>query len=154
MAFRAMLAREVGMRGFRDFLLQTNALALAVGVIIGGAVGKVVSSLVADILMPPLGLLLGKVDFGSLFITLGSGSYATLDEAKKAGAPTLNYGIFLNSIVDFVIVAFCVYMIGKFAMKLTPPPAPGPAMAMKDCPQCAEKIPAVAKKCKFCTSQV
>ena len=136
------------MKGFKDFLLSTNALALAVGVIIGGAVGKVVGSLVKDILMPPLGLILGKVDFSNLFINLG-GDYATLAEAQKAGAPTLNLGLFLNSIVDFVIIAFCVYMIAKVAMK--PAPAlPGPAM--KDCPQCAEKVLASAKKCRYCTS--
>jgi len=136
------------MKGFKDFLLSTNALALAVGVIIGGAVGKVVGSLVKDILMPPLGLILGKVDFSNLFINLG-GDYATLAEAQKAGAPTLNLGLFLNSIVDFVIIAFCVYMIAKVAMKPAPAP-PGPAM--KDCPMCAENVLASAKKCRYCTS--
>ncbi len=137
------------MKGFKDFLLSTNALALAIGVIIGGAVGKVVSSLVKDILMPPLGLVLGKVDFSSIFFNLGSVHYDTLAEAQKAGAPTLNLGLFLNSVVDFVIIAFCVYMIAKVAMK--PSPAP-PAPAMKDCPQCAEKVLASAKKCRYCTS--
>ena len=137
------------MKGFKEFLLQTNALALAVGVIIGGAVGKVVGSLVKDILMPPLGLILGKVDFSNLFINLGAMKYATLAEAQAAGAPTLNLGLFLNSVVDFVIIAFCVYMIAKVAMKPTPAP-PGPAM--KDCPQCAEKVLASAKKCRYCTS--
>lgn len=140
------------MQGFKEFLLRTNALALAVGVIIGGAVGKVVGSLVSDVLMPPIGLLLGKVDFGSLFLNLGSTAYASLEEAKKAGAPTLNYGAFLNTIVDFVCIAFCVYMISKFAMKPAAPPPPGPAM--KDCPQCAEPILSVAKKCRYCTSSV
>ena len=137
------------MKGFKEFLLQTNALALAIGVIIGGVVGKVVGSLVKDILMPPLGLILGKVDFSNLFINLGAASYATLAEAQAAGAPTLNLGLFLNSVVDFVIIAFCVYMIAKIAMKPAPAP-PGPAM--KDCPQCAEKVLASAKKCRYCTS--
>ena len=135
----------------KNFLLKTNALALAVGVIIGGAVGKVVSSLVNDILMPPIGLILGKVDFSNLFINLGPMSYATLDEAKKAGAPTLNVGLFVNAIIDFVIIAFCVFMITKLAMKPEPAP-PGPAM--KDCPQCGESILAAAKRCKHCTSAV
>ncbi|HEU4403415.1 MAG TPA: large conductance mechanosensitive channel protein MscL [Candidatus Polarisedimenticolia bacterium] len=139
------------MRGFKEFLLKTNALALAVGVIIGGAVGKVVASLVGDILMPPLGLLLGRVDFSSLFLNLGSTSYATLDEARKAGAPTLNYGAFLSTVVDFVIVAFCIYMITKVAMKPAPAP-PGPAM--KQCPQCCESVLQAAKKCRHCASPV
>jgi len=137
------------MKGFKDFLLKTNALALAIGVIIGGAVGKVVGSLVKDILMPPLGLLLGNVNFSNIFINLGAIHYDTLAEAQKAGAPTLNIGLFLNSIVDFVIIAFCIYMITKVAMKPAPVP-PGPAM--KDCPQCAEKVLASAKKCRYCTS--
>ena len=140
------------MKGFKEFLLQTNALALAVGVIIGGAVGKVVSSLVNDVLMPPIGRLLGGVDLSNFFVNLGAGSYATLEEARKAGAPTLNYGVFINTIIDFVIVSFCVFMISKVAMKPAPPPLPGPAM--KDCPQCAEKILASARKCKYCTSPV
>ena len=140
------------MKGFKEFLLRTNALALAVGVIIGGAVGKVVSSLVNDVLMPPIGRLLGGVDLSNFFVNLGAGSYATLEEARKAGAPTLNYGVFVNTIIDFVIVSFCVFTISKIAMKPAPPPPPGPAM--KDCPQCAEKILASARKCKYCTSPV
>jgi len=137
------------MKGFKQFLMQSNALALAIGVIIGGAVGKVVSSLVNDILMPPIGLLLGNVDFGGLFLNLGSTSYATLSEAKKAGAPTLNYGLFINTVIDFVIVSFCIFMITRIAMRPSPAPA-GPAT--KACPQCGEQILAVARKCKFCTS--
>ena len=139
------------MKGFKQFLMQSNALALAIGVIIGGAVGKVVSSLVNDILMPPIGLLLGNVDFGGLFLNLGSTGYATLSEAKKAGAPTLNYGLFINTVIDFVIVSFCIFMITKIAMRPSPAP-PGPAT--KACPQCGEQILAVARKCKFCTSPV
>ena len=137
------------MKEFREFLLKTNALALAVGVIIGAAAGKVVSSLVADLLMPPIGLLLGSVDFSSLFINLGSRHFDTLAEARRAGAPTMNVGIFINSIVDFSIVAFCVFLIMKVAMKEAPAP-PGPAM--KGCGQCGEQILAVAKKCRYCTS--
>jgi len=139
------------LKEFKQFLLKTNALALAVGVIIGGAAGKVVTSLVGDVLMPPLGLLLGRVDFSNLFFNLGPQHYATLDEARKAGAPTLNAGLFINTIVDFVIVAFCVFIITKIAMR-EPPPAPAPAM--KDCGQCSEKVLAAAKKCRYCASAV
>jgi large conductance mechanosensitive channel len=137
------------MREFKEFLLKTNALALAVGVIIGGAIGKVVSSLVNDLLMPPIGLLLGNVDFSSLFINLSSNHYATLDEAKKAGAPVLGYGVFINTIIDFIIVSFCIFMITKIAMR----PAPAaPAPATKECPQCCETILKAAKKCRYCGS--
>jgi large conductance mechanosensitive channel len=137
------------MKEFRQFLLKTNALALAVGVIIGGAIGKVVSSFVNDVLMPPIGLLVGNVDFGGLFLNLGTGGYATLEEAQKAGAPTLNYGLFINTVIDFVIIAFCVFLITKIAMRPAPAPA-GPAM--KTCPQCAETVLAAAKKCRYCAS--
>ncbi|HKQ96730.1 MAG TPA: large conductance mechanosensitive channel protein MscL [Candidatus Polarisedimenticolia bacterium] len=137
------------MKEFREFLLKTNALALAVGVIIGGAVGKVVSSLVSDILMPPIGLLLGNIDFSNLFLNLSTTHYATLDEAKKAGAPTLNYGLFINSIIDFTIIAFCIFIITKLAMKPIPAP-PGPPV--KECPQCCESIAKAAKKCRYCGS--
>ena len=137
------------MKGFKEFLMKTNALGLAIGVIIGGAVGKVVSSLVNDILMPPLGLLLGKVDFSGLFFNLSAVSYATLDEAQKAGAPTIRYGLFVNTVVDFVIVSFCIFMIMKIAMRPAPAPA-GPAM--KQCPQCTEMVLQSAKKCRYCAS--
>jgi len=141
--------RGESMKEFKEFLLKSNALALAIGVIIGGAVGKVVSSLVSDILMPPIGLLLGNIDFSNLFLNLSTTHYATLDEAKKAGAPTLNYGMFINSIIDFVIIAFCIFLITKMAMK--PQPAP-PAPPAKECPQCCETIAKASKKCRFCGS--
>jgi len=137
------------MKEFKEFLLKSNALALAIGVILGGAVGKVVTSLVNDILMPPIGLLLGNVDFSNLFINLSSNHYATIEEAKKAGAPTLNYGLFINSIIDFIIIAFCIFIITKIAMNPAPAPAAPPT---KECPQCCETILKAAKKCKFCGS--
>ncbi len=140
------------MKGFKEFLLQTNALALAVGVIIGGVVGKVVSSLVTDILMPIIGIALGKVDFSNLFFALGGESFKTIAEAKAAGVSTINYGLFINTIIDFVVIAFCIFLITKIAMKPAAPPPPGPDM--KACGQCGEQILAVAKKCKYCTSQV
>ena len=139
------------MREFKECLLKTNALALAVGVIIGGAVGKVGAALVNDILMPPLGLVLGNVDFSNLFLNLSGVSYSTLEEAKKAGAATLNYGLFINTVVDFVIVAFCVFAITKIAMRPAPAPAGPP---MKECPMCGESILKVAKRCRHCTSTV
>lgn len=135
------------MKDFKDFLLKSNALALAVGVIIGGAVGKVVSSLVNDILMPPIGLLVGNLDFSSLFLNLSTTHYATLDEAKKAGAPTINYGMFINTLIDFIIISLCIFMITKLAMR--PSPA-APAPPTKECPQCCEAIAKAAKKCRFC----
>ena len=137
------------MKEFKEFLLKTNALALAIGVIIGGAVGKVVSSLVSDILMPPIGLLLGNIDFSNLFLNLSTTHYATLDEAKKAGAPTINYGLFVNAIIDFVIISFCIFVITKIAMR--PEPA-APAPPAKECPQCCEAIAKAAKKCRYCGS--
>ena len=140
------------MKAFKEFLLQTNALALAIGVIIGGAVGKVVSSLVTDMLMPVIGILLGKVDFSNLFVALGPGTFKTIAEAKAAGVSTVNYGMFINSIIDFVVIAFCIFMITKMAMRPAPPPPPGPET--KACGQCGEQVLATAKKCKYCTSQV
>ena len=98
---------------FRDFAVKGNVVDMAVGVIIGGAFGKIVGSLVTDVLMPPIGKLMGGVDFSNLFVTLGPESYKTLEEAKAAGAATMNYGIFLNNVINFVIVAFCVFMIVK-----------------------------------------
>ena len=137
------------MKGFKDFLMKTNALALAIGVIIGAAAGKVVTSLVNDVLMPPIGLLLGKVDFGGLFLNLSGTPFETLAEAKKAGAPTLNYGLFINTLVDFVIVSFCVYSIITLAIRPAAAPA---APATKTCPQCAEQVLQAAKKCRYCQS--
>jgi large conductance mechanosensitive channel len=138
---------------FKEFVMRGNVLDLAVGIIIGAAFGKIVSSLVADIIMPPIGLLLGKVDFANLFIDLSGGNHPTVAAAKAAGAATINYGIFLNTVVDFVLVAFVIFMIVKQANKLKRQPAPA-APNTKDCPFCATAIPIAAKRCPHCTSQL
>ena len=139
------------MKEFKEFLLKSNALALAVGVILGGAIGKVVSSLVNDILMPPIGRLLGGVDFKDLFISLSGQSFPTLAAAKAAGAPTLNYGVFLNAIINFLIVAFAVFLLVQQVNRLFPKPAPAPT---KECSWCAAMIPEKAKRCPHCTSNL
>ena len=138
------------LKEFKAFAMRGNVMDLAVGVIIGGAFGKIVGSLVDDVLMPVISLLIGHVDFSNLFVVLGSGSFATLAEAKKAGVATLNYGLFINSIIQFVIVAFAIFVMVKQLNRLQAPPAAAPAT--KDCPFCATAIPAAAKKCPHCTS--
>ena len=145
-------------KGFRDFIMRGNVIDLAVAVIIGAAFTKVVNSLVDDIIMPPIGLLLGKADFTNAFIVLRNGAkaagpYATLADAKAAGAATLNYGLFISTIVTFLIVAFVVYLIVKSVQRLGPKKAEAPATT-KDCPYCLSKIPLNAKKCAFCTADL
>jgi large conductance mechanosensitive channel len=140
---------------FKAFVMRGNVVDLAVGVIIGAAFGKIVSSVVDDILMPPIGRALGHVDFSNLFINLSDkGPFETLDAAKKAGAPTLNYGIFINTVINFLIVAFCVFIIIQIIHKWTNKPAPPAPPTTKDCPQCAMSIPIAAKKCGHCTTQL
>ena len=138
------------LKEFKAFAMRGNVLDLAVGIVIGAAFGKIVSSFVADILMPPVGLLIGKTDFSSLFIDLSSTKHATLAEAKAAGAATINYGLFLQSVVDFLIVAFVIFLIVKQVNRLQGPPPAKPKM--KDCPQCLSSIPALAVRCAHCTS--
>ncbi len=138
---------------FKEFAMKGNVLDMAVGIIIGAAFGKIVGSLVSDVLMPPLGLLLGKIDFSSLFINLSGQAYATLADAKKAGAATINYGVFINTIIEFVLVAFAVFLLVKQINKLKRP-APAAAPATKDCPFCASAIPIPATRCPHCTSQL
>ena len=140
------------LKEFKTFIMRGNVLDMAVGVIIGGAFGKIVASLTSDILMPPLGLLLGKVDFSNLFITLSEVSYATLKDAKAAGAPTINYGIFANTVLDFLIIAFAVFLLVKQVNRLQTPQEPAPAPATKDCPYCCSAIPLKATRCGHCTS--
>jgi large conductance mechanosensitive channel len=141
------------LKEFKTFIMRGNVLDLAIGVIIGGAFGKIVASLVADILNPIIGLALGKVDFSNLFIALNGQTYATIADAKKAGAPTINYGLFINSVIEFAIVAFVIFMIIKQVNRFmpAPPPAP-PAPATKECPECKSTIAAAARRCPQCTS--
>jgi large conductance mechanosensitive channel len=139
---------------FKAFVMRGNVLDLAVGVIIGAAFGKIVSSLVDDVLMPPIGKALGHVDFSNLFLNLGDKPYETLAAAKAAGAPTLNYGVFLNTIINFLIVAFCVFLVIRMVNRWFMKPAPAGAPTTKDCPQCAMTIPITAKKCGHCTTQL
>jgi large conductance mechanosensitive channel len=141
---------------FKKFVMRGNVVDMAVGIVIGAAFGKIVSSLVSDVLMPPLGLALGKVDFSNLFITLGGGSYATVAAAKAAGAPTLNYGLFINSIVDFVIIAFALFMVVRFVNRLKEK-EPAPASVeptVKACPECLSEVPVKARRCRYCTSSL
>ena len=138
---------------FRQFIMRGNVLDLAIGVIIGGAFGKIVTSLVNDIIMPPVGLLAGKVDFTSLFINLSSTPYATLTEAQAAGAPTINYGIFISTVLDFIIVAFVIFLLIRQVNRMKKPETPA-APTTKDCPYCLSKIPIKAARCAHCTSDV
>jgi large conductance mechanosensitive channel len=147
------------LKGFRDFVMRGNVIDLAVAVIIGAAFTKVVNSLVDDIIMPPIGLLLGNVDFTNLFIVLkqgakAAGPYATIADAKAAGAVTLNYGFFISSIVTFLIVAFVVYLLVRSVTRIGMRHDPAAAAPTKDCPYCLSKIPQKAVKCPFCTADL
>ena len=142
------------LKGFKEFAMRGNVIDLAVGVIIGAAFGKIVSSLVDDVIMPPIGRLLGHVDFKDFFISLDGIHYANLADAKVHAAPTLNYGLFLNTIINFLIVAFAVYLLIQQVNRWTKKPEPAAAPTTKDCPQCAMTIPINAKRCPHCTSQI
>ncbi|VVB65377.1 Large-conductance mechanosensitive channel [Candidatus Gugararchaeum adminiculabundum] len=141
------------MKEFKEFAVRGNMVDMAVGIIIGAAFGKIITSLVSDIIMPPIGILLGKMDFSNMFISLSGTSYSTLAAAKAAGAATLNYGMFINNIIDFAIVAFAVFLMIRQINKLKrekPPQAPN----TKECPYCISSIPLKAVKCPNCTSQL
>jgi large conductance mechanosensitive channel len=143
------------LKEFREFAMKGPVLDLAVGVIIGAAFGRIVSSLVDDILMPPIGLILGGMDFSNLFVNLGTISYPSVAEAKAAGAATLNYGLFLNAVIQFTIVAFVLFQIIRQANRLKRAPAPAVvAPASKDCPYCLSAIPLKATRCPQCTSEL
>ena len=141
------------LKEFKEFAMRGNVMDMAVGIIIGAAFGKIVSSLVDDILMPPIGKALGHVDFSNLFINLSGTEYATLKAAKEAGAATLNYGIFLNTIINFVIIAIVLFAVVKGMNRLKrEEPAPAAAPTTKDCPFCATAVPLRATRCPHCTS--
>jgi large conductance mechanosensitive channel len=140
------------LKEFKEFAMRGNVLDMAVGIIIGAAFGKIVSSLVDDIIMPPIGGALGHVDFSNLFINLSGTSYPTIAAAKAAGAPTLNYGLFLNTIISFLIVAFAIFLLLRVVNRWLAKAAPAPAPTTRDCPMCAMPIPLVARKCGHCTS--
>ena len=139
---------------FKEFALKGNVIDLAVAVIIGGAFGKIVSSFVDDILMPLLGVMLGKHDFSDYFLTLGPGHFDTLAQAKAAGVATLNYGLFVNTVVNFVIIAFAIFVTIQQMNKLTRKPAEAATPNMKDCPECLSAIPIGARRCKFCSAAI
>jgi large conductance mechanosensitive channel len=134
--------------------MKGNVLDMAIGIIIGAAFGKIISSMVSDILMPPIGMLMGKVDFSSLFINLTGQPFPSLAAAKSAGAPTINYGVFLQTILDFVIVAFVIFMVVKQVNRFKKPDAPPAPPATKPCPYCLSEIPLKAIRCSHCTSDV
>jgi large conductance mechanosensitive channel len=143
------------LKDFKAFILRGNVLDMAVGIIIGAAFGKIVTSLVNDVLMPPIGLVAGRVNFSDLFINLSDTAYPSLAAAKAAGAPTLNYGMFLNTVVDFIIVAAVIFMLVKqFARLQRHPEAPAAAPTTKACPYCVSTIPIKATRCPQCTSDV
>jgi large conductance mechanosensitive channel len=140
-------------KDFKQFIMRGNVLDLAVAVIIGAAFGKIVTSLVNDILMPVIGLIGGKVDFSNLFIDLSGTNHPTLAAAKAAGAATINYGLFLNAVIDFLIVSFAIFLLIRQANRFKKQPAAA-APTTKDCPFCFTAIPIPAKRCPNCTSQL
>ncbi len=152
---KALLGKKGGpmLKEFRDFAMRGNMLDMAVGIIIGAAFGRLVSSFVSDILMPPIGLIRGHSDFSAKFINLSGHAYATLAEAKAAGAATINYGAFLNVAFDFLIVAFAVFMLIRQINRLKGEEKP-PAVTTKDCPFCMSAIAINASRCPHCTSEL
>lgn len=138
---------------FKQFIMKGNVMDMAVGIIIGVAFGKIVTSFVQDVIMPPIGLLLGKVDFSNLFISLSGESYPTLAAAKQAGAPTVNYGLFTNTVLDFLVVAFAVFVIVRWTNRLRRNEMEA-AVEMQECAYCLSSIPLRATRCPHCTSQI
>ena len=141
------------LKEFKEFAMRGNAFDMAVGIVIGAAFGRIVSSLVADIIMPPIGLLLGRVDFSNLFINLSGQHYDSLADAKKAGVAVISYGAFLNTVIEFLIVAFAIFLLVRQINRFQKP-APAPAPSTKECPYCASTIPLKAVRCPNCTSEL
>lgn len=139
------------LKEFKEFVMRGNVVDLAIGVVIGVAFGKIVTSFVEDVLMPPIGLALGNVDFSNLFINLSGKDYPSVAAAKAAGAATLNYGIFLNTVLNFLIIAFAIFILIKQINRMQKPAA---APATKDCPHCLQAIPIKATRCAHCTSEL
>ncbi|MGD9643121.1 MAG: large conductance mechanosensitive channel protein MscL [Elusimicrobiales bacterium] len=145
------------LKDFKEFIMRGNVVDMAVGVIIGGAFGKIVTSLVSDVIMPPIGRLTGGVDFSSLYINLSGVAYASLAEAQKAGAATINYGLFLNTVINFLIVAAAIFLMISQMNRLKAKfdkPAPAAAPSTKECPLCLSVIPLKAVKCAHCASDL
>jgi len=144
------------LKEFREFAMRGNVLDMAVGIIIGAAFGKIVGSLVNDLIMPPIGVLLGGVDFSEIYLNLSGGSYASLAAAKEAGAATINFGVFVNTVLNFLIVAFAIFILirGVNRLKRKEEAAPPPAPTTRDCPHCLSSIPLKATRCAHCTSEL
>ncbi|HKX18327.1 MAG TPA: large conductance mechanosensitive channel protein MscL [bacterium] len=141
------------LKEFREFLMRGNVVDMAVGFVIGVAFGRIVTSLVNDIIMPPVGLALKGIDFANLFIALRGGPYPSLAAAKAAGAPTINYGVFINTIIDFVIVAAVIFLVVRSLNRMRPAP-PAAAPVTRECPYCLSQIPVKARRCAYCTSEL
>ena len=145
------------LKEFKEFALRGNVIDMSVGIIIGASFGKIVTSLVSDILMPPLGLVMGKMDFANLFLDLGHHGYTSIAQAKAAGAATVNYGMFINNVIDFILVAFALFIlirqVNRWTKKLGPATAEAVAVT-KPCKYCVSSIPLAATRCPFCTSEL
>jgi len=143
------------LKEFKEFVMRGNVVDMAVGIVIGAAFGKIVTSFVSDILMPPIGLVLGKADFSNLFIDLSGAGFTTLAEAKKAGAATINYGLFFNTVLDFLIVAFAIFLLIRQINRMRRKPEPAPAAPdTRECPFCLSTISMRAVRCPHCTSEL
>jgi large conductance mechanosensitive channel len=142
------------LKEFKEFAMRGNVLDMAVGIIIGAAFGRIVTSMVDDVLMPPIGLLLGGMDFSNLFVSLTGQTFDSLAAAKAAGAATINYGVFLNAVINFLIVAFAIFLLVKQVNRLRQPAPAPPPPATRDCPHCFSAIPVKATRCPHCTSEL
>jgi len=143
------------LKEFKEFAMRGSVLDLAIGIVLGAAFGAIVTSFVNDILMPPIGMLLGGVEFSNMFITLSGGQYATLEEAQTAGAVTLNYGLFVNTLINFLIIAFAIFLVVRAINRMQREPEPvEEEPTTRDCPYCLSTIPLKATRCPQCTSQL